>query len=267
MSSTAARAQAKAFAKKRAEKERRQVVLVVVLVVVLLAVMAFELPKLLRSSGSSSTSAPPAAVPAPATPSAATPSRSSAALRAVMKQSSARDVFQRPQITIESTLGSVAPPPGLHDPFASPRSIGSEQAPAAPAPPVQVTSLPGTIVLGTPGPGKVAVQGWIVILASIPAGDGQAAAQSFSAKARNAGVTSVSVLNSSSQKPLRGGYWVVYTGPYASLAQVSTAATNVHAAGFGTAYIRELLVYKAKQGGAAPATKTTTKKSKTKKKR
>lgn len=235
-------------------------VMVGVLGVVLLALLAFQLPKLLKSSGSSSSSAPAPVVPAVPTPApAASPAASPAALRAAMKQP-ARDVFQRPAMTVESTLGSVAPPPGLHDPFASPKSVGAVSAPAAPPAPAQTTSLPGTIVLGTPGAGKVAVQGWIVILASIPTSDGQAAAAAFAAKARSAGLSSVAILDSSTRQGLRGGYWAVYTGPYENIGQVSTAATNVHAAGYGSAYIRELLVYKAQTGAAATTTKTKKKK-------
>ncbi len=226
-------------------------IMVVALGVVLLALLAFQLPKLLKSSGSSSTEAPPA-VPTTAAPTPAV-ANSPAALRAALKLP-ARDVFQRPSMTVEATLGSVAPPPGLHDPFASPNSVGAAEAPAAPPAPVQTTSLPGTIVLGTPGPGKVAVQGWIVILASIPTSDGRNSAQAFASKARQAGLSSVSVLDSSSRQGLRGGYWAVYAGPYTSLSQVSTAATAVHAAGFGSAYIRQLLVYKAKQGGTTTTT-------------
>jgi hypothetical protein len=45
---------------------------------------------------------------------------------------------------------------------------------------------------------------------------------------------------------LRGGYWVVYTGPYPGLSAVNTAAKHVHGSGFGDAYIRELVVYKSK---------------------
>lgn len=237
-------------------------IMVAVLGVVLLALVALQLPKLLKSSGSSSSSsAPPAAVPATPAPAAAPP-KSSAALRAVMKQP-ARDVFQRPAMTIDSTLGSVAPPPGLHDPFASPKSVGAVSAPEAPPAPAQTTSLPGTIVLGTPGPGKAAVQGWIVILASIPTSDGHGSAEAFATKARQAGVSSVSILDSSSRQGLRGGYWAVYTGPYENLGQVSSAAANVHAAGFSSAYVRELVVYKA-QSGSSSSSKTTTKKTKKK---
>lgn len=259
MSSTAARTRSrKAFADQRKAKERRQMIMVAVLGVVLLALLAFQLPKLLKSSGSSSSSQPAAVVPTTPAPAATQSPADAAALRAVLKQP-ARDVFQRPAMTVDSTLGSLAPPPGLHDPFASPKSVGAVSAPAAPPAPVQTTSLPGTIVLGTPGPGKVAVQGWIVILASIPTSDGQGSAQAFAAKARNAGVASVSVLDSSNRQGLRGGYWAVYTGPYDNLRQVSTAATNVHAAGFGSAYIRELVVYKAKAGAATTPTKKTKK--------
>lgn len=232
-------------------------VMVGVLGVVLLALLALQLPKLLKSSDSSSSSAPAPVAPV-APPPAATSPQPSGALRAAMKQPP-RDVFQRPGMTIESTLGSIAPPPGLHDPFASPRSVGAASAPEAPPKPVQTTSLPGTIVLGTPGSGKVAVQGWIVILASIPTSAGQRSAEAFAAKARIAGLSSVAILNSSSRQGLRGGYWAVYTGPYENIGQVSTAATNVHAAGYGSAYIRELVVYKAQAGSAAT---TTTKKKK-----
>ena len=65
-------------------------------------------------------------------------------------------------------------------------------------------------------------------------------------QAAKAGVGAISVLNSSNRRPLRGGFWVVYTGPYTSLTQVSSAADNVHKSGFTSAYIRELIVYKAK---------------------
>ena len=54
----------------------------------------------------------------------------------------------------------------------------------------------------------------------------------------------VSVLNSSNRRPLRGGYWVVYTGPYATLNAVTTRAGSVHSQGYPTAYIRELIVYR-----------------------
>jgi hypothetical protein len=64
--------------------------------------------------------------------------------------------------------------------------------------------------------------------------------------AKRAGVGSLSVLNSSNRRPLRGGYWVVYTGPFSTLAQGNSNASSVHSHGFTSAYIRQLIVYKKK---------------------
>ena len=46
------------------------------------------------------------------------------------------------------------------------------------------------------------------------------------------------------RSPLRGGYWVVYSGPYSTLGAVSRRAGDIHAAGYRTAYIRELIAYR-----------------------
>ena len=78
--------------------------------------------------------------------------------------------------------------------------------------------------------------------------------------AGGAGIGDVSLLNSSNRRPLRGGYWVVYTGPYNTLAEVSAAANHVHSSGFATAYIRQLVVYKAKPAPAKHAKPKTKKK-------
>ncbi len=252
MTSTTAR-RTKVAAQQRAAKERRQVFLVVGLCLLLVAVLVLELPKVLKSSSSSSSSAA-AVTTAPAAAPTAAPTRDSKALKALLKQPP-RDVFSGQQSGSPTTLGSVATPPGLHDPFASPRTSEATVAPVTPITPVKVPQLPGKIVLGTPGPGKVAVTGWIVILASIPTAAGQSSATSFAKQAAKAGIGATSVLNSSNRRPLRGGFWVVYTGPFTSLTQVSAAADHVHKSGFTSAYIRELVVYKAK-----PAAKPKTKK-------
>jgi hypothetical protein len=245
-------------------KERRQKIIVAVAGVLLVLLLAVQLPKLMSRGGSSSS--PAASAPAaPVTP-AAVPDTSATqtakAYRAVLKQAP-RDVFTARQLSAENTLGAVATPAGLHDPFAKPHTSQAAVAPATQKP-VTASPLPGTIIVGTPGAGKTTVQGWIVILASIPAAQGADAANSFAAQARKGGVGAVSVLNSSNSKLLRGGYWVVYTGPYNTLAEVSTAADTIHKSGFATAYIRQLVVYKAKPKPAKPA-KTKAKKKTTKK--
>jgi hypothetical protein len=98
-------------------------------------------------------------------------------------------------------------------------------------------------VIGRPGGHRVATHGWIVILASIPTGSGRDAAVRFERAARG-NVGALSILNSSNRRPLRGGYWVVYTGPYSTLGTVSRHAGDIHAAGYRTAYIRELITYR-----------------------
>jgi hypothetical protein len=65
----------------------------------------------------------------------------------------------------------------------------------------------------------------------------------FARRARG-NVGSLSILNSSNRRPLRGGYWVVYSGPYPTLGAVSSRARSIHAGGYGTAYIRELITYR-----------------------
>jgi hypothetical protein len=255
MTSTAARrTKAKAVAQHRAAKERRQRYMVIGLVALLVVVLVYELPKLMKAGGGASgTVAPVVVTPAPVA-TAADQAHQSNALKAALKQPP-RDVFTVQTTGSQTTLGSIATPPGLHDPFASPTSSEAAVVPTAPTAPPKTPQLPGKIVLGTPGPGKVAVTGWIVILASIPTAAGESSATSFATTAGKAGLGKISVLNSSNRRPLRGGFWVVYTGPFTSLTQVSSAADTVHKSGFTSAYIRELIVYKAK-----PATKTKSKK-------
>ncbi len=243
---TLTRRRTKAVAEQQATKERRQKIFVVGALFVLIVVLAFELPSLL-GGGSSSTSSgsEPVAGSAPVTATPVAPVQDPAALRAALKRP-AHDPFalKRTQPG-PNTLGSVPTPPGLHDPFAARSTPEAAIAPPAPKP-VVVAQLPGTIVIGTAGAGRVAEKGWIVILASIPTSKGQRAATAFASSARGKGLTTVSLLNSSNRRPLRGGYWVVYTGPYGSLAAVNKASSTVHGKGFSTAYIRELIVYKQK---------------------
>lgn len=245
---TISRRGVKAAAAERAAKERRQKYIVIGLAVLLVIVLAFELPHLLSGGGSSPAVSAPSATPAttptvtPATGTAASAAQQALYRRALRQRP--HDVFAGSVAPQPDTLGSVANPPGLHDPFASPSAPESNTAPPpakAPAPPIL-----GTIVIGKPGAGSVAVHGWIVILASIPTAHGKHAASSFATTAERGGVGTVSILNSSKRRPLRGGYWVVYTGPFDTLAQVNRHAGAVHARGFTTAYIRQLIIYRKK---------------------
>lgn len=216
-----------AYAARMEAKRRRQKVMVIVGAVVLVALFAYEIPHTLHLVRGSSHGSPAAASTTPAAAAPAPPPRIPKSLR------STSDPFVA-QALPDGDPG-IGPETAGHDPFAQPGV-------AAPAPAAASTPLPGTIVLGTPGGSRHATHGWIVILASIPTGEGRAAAERFASGAKSVG--SLQILNSSNRRPLRGGYWVVYTGPYTSLAQVSQRAASVHAAGYGSAYIRELIVYR-----------------------
>jgi hypothetical protein len=120
---------------------------------------------------------------------------------------------------------------------------GADPFKGGPQPVLTQKPIPGQIIIGRPGGHRVASHGWIVILASIPTRNGHSSAVHFARGARGR-VGSLSILNSSRRRPLRGGYWVVYSGPYPSLGAVSRRAGSVHAAGYRSAYIRELITYR-----------------------
>ena len=206
-----------------AAKQRRQKILVGVLAGVLAAMLAYEVPHLLKRSSVSS----PVAVPA--APAASTPKHVSR-----HGGGNGADPFAAKSLP-DGDAHAVAG--GGPDPFT--RSSASSSSSSARS----TAALPSRIVIGRPGGHRVAKRGWIVILASIPTRNGRHAALSFAHGARRT-IGGVSVLNSSSRRSLRGGYWVVYTGPYSTLTAVSRRAGNIHAAGYRSAYIRELVTYR-----------------------
>ena len=207
-----------------AAKQRRHKILVVVLAGVLAALLAYELPHILKRSSGTSSAAVPAA---PAASTSKHVSRHGGG-------GNGADPFAAKSLP-DGDAHALAG--GGADPFT--RSSASSSSSAASSTP----ALPSRIVIGRPGGHRVAKRGWIVILASIPARNGRHAAQSFAHGARRS-IGGVSVLNSSSRRSLRGGYWVVYTGPYSTLTAVSRRAGSIHAAGYRSSYIRELVTYR-----------------------
>ena len=231
---SAGKRQSSAFAAKAAAKARRQKIIAGVLMVALVGVLAYESPTLLKVVQGTKAAAPPIQAAPLAPPATSDAKKQLRALRAAP----AVDPFSNSvQASTDPGYRDVGIPPGSHDPFAS----GAEQTGSAPA--VAVVPLPEKIVIGKPGGNRKARHGWIVILASIPTGNGQSSATKFASSARQNGLRSVAVLNSSNRRPLRGGYWVVYTGPFKTLNDVSAQASRVHSIGYATAYIRELIVY------------------------
>ncbi len=230
-----------------AAKARKQKLLVLGLGAVLAVLLVIQGPTLLDAFGlggssdsTSETRAVPIPVPAP-------PDRSDAPDRALLFKGGASDPFSaRSLADNDPRAGAVEAPEGARDPFA--RRGGGGSGGAAGAPPARETepvaqALPKQIVIGTPSPNAIARRGWIVVLASIRTSVGRPFAERFAARVRVNGLVPVNVLDSSTNKPLRSGYFVVYTGPFATLDEVQRSAAHVHAFGYRTAYIREILRY------------------------
>jgi hypothetical protein len=221
--------------RERVAKERRKKLLLVAGVGLLLVVLAIQVPRTLNMLKSDSS------VPTPSGGITSTPSKAATgkASRRSLRflRAKADDPFASPRITDgESRPGAVGAPSGLHDPF-QPKSA----APTSSSHRVAVPT-PRQIIVGTPGRRAPRV-GWTVVLASIPTSHGRAQAVRFARSARAHGVRGAAVLKSSTRNRLRPGYWVVYSGVYRNLAGVERAAGHVHARGYRTAYIRQLVRY------------------------
>jgi hypothetical protein len=226
MTSSVAQRRRSAYAAAAAAKQRRQKIIVIVCFVIFLALMAYEVPHLMHRNRGTTTA--PASTPAPTA--VARPKT----LPKELRRGSAADPFAaRSFSSVDPKAGSALPG---RDPFAS----AATQTAGEPA----TTPLPETIVIGTPTASGATVHGWIVILASIPTRQGQASAESFARSARRDGIGSVAVLNSSNRRPLRGGYWVVYTGPVRTVSAAEQLASSVHSTGYRAAYVRELIEYR-----------------------
>ena len=224
-----------------AAKQRRQKVIAFGGLGVLLILLVIQGPKLLDAFGGSESPTPAAAPVFPVAP--APTDRSNRALR-FLKANGVDPFAIRAIAGNDPRAAAVSAPAGTRDPFAASGGSGDPSSTPTPAPtPPPVAQLPKRIVVGTPTPGAVGERGWIVVLASIQTQVGRGHAERFATRVRGTGVDSVSVLNSSNRRPLRSGYWVVYTGPFATLSAVQRAAAHVRAFGYRTAYVREILRY------------------------
>ena len=237
------KAQQKRIADAAARKNRRQKVIAFGGLGVLAILMFFQGPKLMKAFGGSDTA--PEAISA--TPAAPVPKRDYRALR-LLKANGADPFAARTLADNDPRAGSVPGPEGTRDPFVPTAGSGPATSTPAPTPtptvvPTPTPALTPLPVVGAPRPGAFAKPGWIVVLASIETRIGRASAESFARTARRKGIGSVSVLDSSTRKPLRAGYYVVYTGPVASLSAVQRSAARVQAIGYRTAYVRQILRY------------------------
>ena len=82
--------------------------------------------------------------------------------------------------------------------------------------------------------------GYTVVLASLPADGGIAAARAQARRAGRAGLRQVGVLESSRHASLHPGYYVVFSGVYDSLEDAQAAVPNAVSSGYRYAYARRV---------------------------
>jgi stage II sporulation protein D len=93
--------------------------------------------------------------------------------------------------------------------------------------------------VGSGGDWPAGRSGWTVVLSSLPASAGEPAARAAATKATKAGAPAVGVLDSSAFSTLQPGFFVVFSGVYATEAR-ATAAAHSLAARFPAAYPRHI---------------------------
>ncbi len=104
-------------------------------------------------------------------------------------------------------------------------------------------STPTTTAAAPPNgrtPWPAGRNGWTIVLFSYPVTGGTAAPYATAARAAQAGLPEVGVLDSGEFPSLHPGYYVVFTGVYSSLGEAETALRTVHATGFASAYTRRI---------------------------
>ena len=82
--------------------------------------------------------------------------------------------------------------------------------------------------------------GYTVVIESIPVNAGRSLAVGRAQAALRAGLPQVGVINSNLYSSLHPGYWVVFSGIYASSGAADSAAQAAQAKGFGAAYSRQI---------------------------
>ena len=81
------------------------------------------------------------------------------------------------------------------------------------------------------------LDGWTVVLGSLPADRGRTQPLRVAARAAKAGLPQVGVLDSSTYASLHPGYYVVFSGVYGIPSDADTALATVRARGFAGAYV------------------------------
>jgi hypothetical protein len=142
---------------------------------------------------------------------------------------------------LSTATGGSRTVPGSADTLTAPE-------PTEPATTRAATTAPATTTAVTPprpaNPASIAWprdrRGWTIVLLSLPAANGRAAAGAKAAEAREGGLRRVGVLDSSRYASLHPGYYVVFQGVYDSEAEAASALQRARAV-FPAAYQREIV--------------------------
>jgi hypothetical protein len=127
---------------------------------------------------------------------------------------------------VGSTVTTVGPTgPGT---TSGPATTPSPPPPPPPPPPNQLAAWP-------PG-----VNGYTVVLNSVPTSSGRAQAARLAKAALAAGLKEVGVLDSSRYSSLHPGYYVVFSGIFKSQAEAQDTLASARSSGYPTAYARSI---------------------------
>jgi len=140
-----------------------------------------------------------------------------------------------------TTAASVQEPTALPTTTAPPVTVDTSTLPTAPEP---TTSTPVKPHPTGPKNGRYVWpanrNGWTIVLVSYPKTTGRTAALATADHAAHSGLTQVGVLDSSQYASLQPGYYVVFTGIYASKSDADAAVSTARQGGFGGAYSRQI---------------------------
>ena len=112
---------------------------------------------------------------------------------------------------------------------------GAPSTPTNPPPATTTAPAPGALTAWPAGR-----SGYTVILESIPTSSGRSLAVARAREASRAGLPQVGVLESSRYSSLHPGYYVVFSGIYASSSQAERGRSSAAAKGFRSAYTKPI---------------------------
>ena len=144
-------------------------------------------------------------------------------------------------VTFAATTTVPVTEPTSLPPTTAPVTVDTSTLPTAPEP---TTSTPAKPKPAGPKNGRYVWpanrNGWTIVLVSYPKTTGRTAALATADRAAHAGLTQVGLLDSSQYASLQPGYFVVFTGIYASKSDADAAVSTARQGGFGGAYSRQI---------------------------